>query len=98
MSSFVYVYTLCFLSPIVVLAWDSRLAICRRHPQRHGIVDAGEAPGRQDDKGVVDADAEHEEGGRQVDADEVHPDVHAEPEGGEWGEDGGHHTQQTCTV
>ncbi len=61
-------------------------------------MDAGEAPGRQDDEGVVDADAEHKEGGGQVDADEVHPDVHAEPEGGEWGEDGGHHTQQSCTV
>jgi len=48
-------------------------------------VDAGEAPGRQDDEGVVDADAEHEEGGGQVDPDEVHPDVHAEPEGGKGG-------------
>ena len=57
-------------------------------------MDAGEPPGSQDDKGVIDADAEHEEGGGQVNADEVHPDVHAEAEGGEGGENGGHHTQQ----
>ena len=57
-------------------------------------MDAGESPGSQDDKGVIDADAKHEEGGGQVDTDEVHPDVHAEAEGGEGGENGGHHTQQ----
>ncbi len=60
-------------------------------------MDASESPGRQDDKSVVDPDAEHEEGRRQVNPDEVHPDVHAEAEGGHGGQDGGHDSQQACT-
>ena len=72
-----------------------RLAIRMAHARRHVVVDGCASPGGQQHKGVVNANAEHEEGGGQVDADKVHAEVHHEAEGGDGGQNGRQNAEQT---
>ena len=73
---------------------DRGLAVGLPQPHRHRVVHGGAPPGRQHHEGVVYPDAEHEEGRREVDADEVHAEVHDEAEGGDGAEDGGEDAEQ----
>ena len=63
---------------------DGRVAEAETHPLGHRQLVGGDAsPGAEQDVGVVQADAEQQEGGRHVEADELDLRVAAEPKAGD---------------
>ena len=66
-----------------------------RHPFRHGGVDGGATPRPQHDEGVIDADAQHQEGGGHVDPNEGDSAVHDHTQGGQGGQNGRNDAQES---